>query len=610
YAARARDMLARVCGPSEDGGETIIDRMGVLVGVKGDSRDGPPLVLPDQLGLVLGRLFARGGEGEPGRLVTEVSTASAFDLASGGGEGLVRSHWGPYCAILHDRFADTLRIVRDPMGARPIFHTVSDELAIAFTHLRDFFACGIDAGIDDWRLRAFLTDVRLVSERTGIEGVRELLAGSELRLGRDAAEVATVWRPEQPRRRTHDDFEGAAAAVRAKARAMGEAWAQALPRALHRLSGGLDSSIALALITRGKHRIEEIVAVNEFSAFAESDERAQARAAADWFGVKLIERQVDADRIDYRGVLDHEPEASPSLAALGFADEGLASAAPDFAGAPLTSGQGGDQIFHRSSRAVLVADAVRDGLPAREVWRVAYDNALLAKRPVWEGVGAGLKYGLLRLPFDGLAQLDSPVIWRLDGEASSDAFLAEAWGAHPWKASKETPARAERVRRVIDLAYYHQPSPLTTSFQNTPVLASQPLVEACLSIAPYLMSAHGKDRALARTAFGEDLPPSVLKRQTKGDTTRFVAEMLRRNLPFVRAMLVGGRLVEREILSPGIVDQLVAPRAGLDGMTKTRLMRSLAAELWLRRVESARREIEARASSQPPAAQRTSRQGA
>ena len=61
----------------------------------------------------------------------------AFDLAAAGGEGLTKSHWGPYCAILHDRFANTLRIVRDPMGARPIFHTMSNDLAIAFTHLRD-----------------------------------------------------------------------------------------------------------------------------------------------------------------------------------------------------------------------------------------------------------------------------------------------------------------------------------------------------------------------------------------------------------------------------------------------------------------------------------------
>ena len=176
---------------------------------------------------------------------------------------------------------------------------------------------------------------------------------------------------------------------------------------------------------------------------------------------------------------------------------------PDFAGGPLTSGQGGDQIFHRSSRAILVADAVRDGLSGREVWRVAYDNALLARRPVWDGLIAGIKYGALRLPTESLAQLDSPMMWRLKDEAEGDAFLTAEWGAHPWKSREETPARSERVRRIIDLTYYHQPSPLTTSFQNCPVLTSQPLVEVCLSVAPYLMSARAQDRALAREAFRE-----------------------------------------------------------------------------------------------------------
>lgn len=592
-------MLARVCRDPEDGWEVIIDRMGVLLAIKRDRRDAAPLLLPDQLGVVLGRMFKHGGVGEPARLVTEVAKPEAFDLASAGGQGLVRSHWGPYCAILHDRFANTLRIVRDPMGARPIFHTTQNELSIAFTHLSDLFTAGIDTPVDDVGVRGFLTDVRLVAERTGIAGVRELLAGHELRMGQRSVDVACVWRPEQARRWTHGDFAGAVSAVREAAHTVGEAWARALPRALHRLSGGLDSSIALLLLSGAKQRICDIVAINEYSRYAESDERAQARAAAEHFGVRLIEREVRADRIDHSVVLDHEPEMRPSLAALGFADDGLASAAADFAGGPLTSGQGGDQIFHRSSRAVLVADAVRDGLSVREVWKVAYDNALLARRPVWEGVSAGFRYGLLRLPAESLAQLDSPMMWRLEGEATSDDFLAAEWGAHPWKAARETPARAERVRRIIDLTYYHQPSPLTMSFQNYPVLTSQPLVETCLAVAPYLMSAHAQDRALARAAFGDNLPPSVLRRQYKGDTTRFVAEMLRCNLPFGREMLIGGQLVERGVLSAETVAQLVASRSTLDGVTKVRLMRSLAAELWLRRVERTRTEARSRSEATP-----------
>lgn len=594
-AGRAREMLARVCGAPEEGWETIIDRMGVLLAMKRDSRDAAPLVLPDQLGVVLGRLFVRGADPEPDCLVTEVTRSAAFDLVSAGGESFTRAYWGPYCAILHDRFANMLRIVRDPMGARPIFRVEWEGLYIAFSHLSDLYASGVEADVDDEGVRAFLTDVRLVSERTGVTGVRELLAGAELRMGQEWLDVATVWRPEQPRRWTHNMFSDAVSAVRSQAFRVGEAWAAALPRALHRLSGGLDSSIALSLLRRGAHRVSDIVAINEYSAFAESDERGQARAAAAWFGTRLIELEVRPDCIDYRTVLDHEPESRPTLAALGFADDGLAAAAPDFAGGPLTSGQGGDQIFHRSSRAVLVADAVRDGVSPRAVWRIAYDNALLAKRPVWEGVGVGLKHGVLRLPLETLAQLDSPMMWRLERDGSGDAFLTEAWSAHPWRAPKETPARAERVRRIIDLTYYHQPSPLTTSFQNCPILTSQPLVETCLAVAPYLMSAHAKDRALARAAFGDQLPPSVLGRQNKGDTTRFVAEMLRRNLPFARDVLIGGRLVEREILSPAIVHELVASSVVLSGTQKARLMRSLAAELWVRRVESARREAQARA---------------
>lgn len=582
YAARARDFVARLRAASGDGWDTIIDRMGVLLVLKPDMRDVAPLILPDQLGVVLGRMFARE-EGRAARLVKQVTRTDAFELVSRGGEALVRSHWGPYCAILHDRFANKLRIVRDPMGARPIFHTSADGLSIAFTHARDLFAGGVQADIDEAGLRAFMIDIRLVAERTGLKDVREVLPGCELRLNPGGAEVECVWRPLQPRQWTHDAFSAAVAAVRTEGAHIGAAWAEALPRALHRLSGGLDSSIALSLLARADGPTE-IVAINEFSPYVESDERVQARAAADWFGIRLIEREVRPNEARYEAVLQVEPEARPTLAALGFADQGLASAAGAFVGGALTSGQGGDQVFHRSSRAVLVADAVWDGLSLREVWRIAYENALLARRPVWRGVGTALTHGFLRLPHEALAQLDSPMIWRLAEQ--DDSVLKELWRGHPWNPEHESPARAERVRRVIDLAYYHQASPLTTLFQNTPVLTSQPLVEACLATAPYLMSAHAQDRALARAAFGAGLPPCVLKRQSKGDTTRFVAELLRCNLPFARDLLVGGRLIEREILTSEIVDQLTCVGV-MDGRTKARLMRSVAAELWLRRVEAA-----------------------
>ncbi len=581
FAARARELASRVS--VEEGWETIIDRMGVLAIMRPDARDVAPVILPDELGVILGRMFSRAEEGSS-RLLIGMTKPEAFEFVSGSGQELVRSHWGPYGAVLHDRFANRLRIVRDPMGARPIFHTSVNGLSIAFTHLRDLFMGGVNARIDDTTVRAFLIDVRLVAERTGLDGVRELLAGCELSLNQDGVAIECVWRPTQCRRWTYGAFADAVAAVKAAGLHVGRAWAAALPRALHRLSGGLDSSIALSLLTEDKECLSEVVAINEFSAYAESDERVQARAAAAWFGAQLIEREVRPEEADYATILRHEPEAKPTLAALGFADEGLATAVADFVGAPLTSGQGGDQVFHRSSRPVLVADAVRDGLSARDVWKVAYENALLARRPVWDGIAIALRHGVLRLPIDALAQLESPMVWRQDDRDVS--LLTDLWGAHPWNPVHESPARAERVRRIIDLTYYHQASPLTTLFQNSPILTSQPLVEACLATAPYLMSAHAQDRALARAAFGDRLPACVLKRQTKGETTRFVAEMLRRNLPFARDVLIAGRLVERGIVSPEAVDQFTLMDV-MDGFTKAKLMRSLAAELWLRRVEAA-----------------------
>src|SRR5690606_7863908 len=117
--------------------------------------------------------------------------------------------------------------------------------------------------------------------------------------------------------------------------------------------------------------------------------------------------------------------------------------------------------------------------------------------------------------------------------------------------------------------------------------ASEPVVECCLSIAPYVMTQGGRDRALVRRAFATELPPAIQQRTLKGDTTRHVTAVLERNLDFIRAMLLDGRLVKEGLIVSATLEQALKRSRIADGKTASGLANCLAAELWLARLERA-----------------------
>jgi asparagine synthase (glutamine-hydrolysing) len=115
------------------------------------------------------------------------------------------------------------------------------------------------------------------------------------------------------------------------------------------------------------------------------------------------------------------------------------------------------------------------------------------------------------------------------------------------------------------------------------VITSQPIVEFCCSIPTYRSFDGGRDRALARLAFGDDLPSSSVARQRKGDTTRFFGAVATANGDFIIDALKNGELVKRGLFDPSRLDAKPR-RAVLD------FSNELVAELWLRRISACRVE--------------------
>jgi len=114
-------------------------------------------------------------------------------------------------------------------------------------------------------------------------------------------------------------------------------------------------------------------------------------------------------------------------------------------------------------------------------------------------------------------------------------------------------------------------------------LMSQPLVELCMRYPTYVLTAGGRDRALARHAFSADLPREIIRRRSKGGQEEYLKEILTRNLPFVRELLLDGLLVQHGTLNRANLEAVQSGEPTSIAGEQTRLHSLIGAEAWLRR---------------------------
>src|SRR3546814_7101618 len=85
-------------------------------------------------------------------------------------------------------------------------------------------------------------------------------------------------------------------------------------------------------------------------------------------------------------------------------------------------------------------------------------------------------------------------------------------------------------------------------------LVSQPIVEACLSVPSWEACRGGSDRSFARRSFARDLPASVIERRVKGGPDQFALQILRTQLPTIRARLLEGVLVRNHVADKSAIE--------------------------------------------------------
>ncbi|MGB6450488.1 MAG: asparagine synthase-related protein, partial [Steroidobacteraceae bacterium] len=121
-----------------------------------------------------------------------------------------------------------------------------------------------------------------------------------------------------------------------------------------------------------------------------------------------------------------------------------------------------------------------------------------------------------------------------------------------------------------ELAYEHHP------------LLSQPIVEHCLKTPTYVHLRGGRHRALARDAFSDCVPQQIIQRESKGDTTAFVVESIRRSEDFLCELLLDGVLVRERLINRAQLEACLRDGQALMPGQLPPLLASIAAEIWAR----------------------------
>lgn len=352
-------------------------------------------------------------------------------------------------------------------------------------------------------------------------------------------------------------------------------------RMLLQLSGGLDSAIILAGLSRAISP-DRMSALNLATAQRATDESRFANDAARAHGVSLVARYLDPAGVDLASLAPHSGRAAPRIYGLDVQQETVITEAARSEGASaIMTGQGGDAVFFQMAHPELAVDYRRaHGIAAYGAgypWIVARR----ANCSVWRIWGA-----MLRDQVRWGHPSPSPVRYdaRLLGRRGRD-MLNPLLGRHPWlrDAHGLPPAKRLHLTAISHALVYLSATARQRTATICHPLLSQPVVEACLAVPTFDLSADLRDRSLARDAFRDVVPASILARTTKGESSYYTNRAVVANLGFLRDHLLGGELARRGLVDVDALDALLDEHALMNMPYARTLIFYAGVEAWLRR---------------------------
>ena len=503
----------------------------------------------DGHGVVLGQIFDNEGRALS---KDDRGAVACRPLDPTRAERIVRSHWGRY--VLVRRVSGEAAVLRDPSGA---LEAVAWGKA-GVTVIAPSAPSALDALLPDelavnWdSLGQLLHRGGSFRHELALTGLFPIAAGALACVRGPAGRSSQVWAPGEIYRAARH---GARPDIRAVvdrtvcAFAGGGRW-------LMEVSGGLDSAIvAGALGDRARSQVS--VWLNHYVDDPEGDERVFARPIVERHGhvltevgrrgVTLSKARLDRSAHGFRPAInDLDTDYNDDVAARVEASGACGS----------MTGQGGDAVFFQMPSYLVALDEV-------------FERRLMAR----------------------FAVLHQTARWT--GQSLWPAVWLRAWSAHrrgrskwehPWFQDLKgvPPGKALQIAALVNCQTFHGLAVRNRPGPSVHPLLSQPVMEAGLALSSVELTKGGRDRAAARAAYEDVLPPAIFSRRSKGELGKFYGEAVASNLPFLRSFLLEGELAQAGLLAPGFSSELTREallwRGGF-----SRLISLALTEAWLRR---------------------------
>ena len=520
---------------------------------------------------VVGRLFARNepGGARPDSLPGNGALWSASEILG--------SYWGQYVAFIRrSGRMPAIEILRDPSGGLPCYMFEHRGVTIVCSDIDIALQSGCFTPSLDWSIVfQCLWVVALRTDATALAGFREIPCGQSLVWGAAESGLVERWSPwdHVGRYAGHSD-EALCERLRSTIRTCVTDLAGCFDHIMHCLSGGLDSSIVAVCLAEGR---VPVTTMNLLSRGHQGDERHYAEAVARHCGMDLIEHRYSVDDVDIdQSSALHLPRPVGAAGRLAFDRAGSALASAVKANAQF-SGNGGDNVFCFLKSVTPVIDRARREGWGSGTWRTVLDVSRLTDTGVgtvlrhvvrkWKPTTRGYRWRThaLFLDADGIAQ------------HARDAH-------HPWLSAPPgaLAGDAAHVAAVLLPFNYIEGHPRDAASELVTPLLSQPIMELCLGIPSWRWCVGGRDRALVRRAFADDLPAIVTERKSKGGPAGFYQQIVEQRGTAVREHLQDGLLAAHGFLDRAAIDAYFQQSEFRSADEYVRILSLSDAESWAR----------------------------
>lgn len=529
-------------------------------------------------GVLLGTVFEPcTGQSASALAKKSFSAEESRQVVASGCRSLVTACWGRYVAFARDAGMNKAYVLRDPSGGLPCYRTTFRGVEIYFSAVEDVAGLNLLQFTIDWDfIMARVVRLFLHSRETALHEVSEVLAGEQVQIERGKVARSFAWNPLHiAQTDIIEDASIAARELRRVASACIHSWAACYDRILHKLSGGLDSSIVLGCLRTAPSQ-PAITCLNYYSNESNGDERGFARLAANRAGVALLERE-RSDAIDLEDLLHMHRSAAPTYY-LGPLQTSRPEAqlAREIEATAYFDGVGGDQLFYQAQGILAAADYLHLHGLNRRLIEVALDAAHLDRCSIWHVMREAYKKRSTRQDSAAPRSLVADGVGARDREHGG--FTHPLFDA----ASPMAPGKLEQAHGLTLPCEYYDPLGAKDDPERVQPLLSQPLVEVCLRIPTYVLTHAGWDRALARKAFGTEVPREILRRRTKGGMAEYAQGVLTRNRLLARELLLDGQLTKAGFLDRARVSEILSDRPTPIPGAASEVFDYLGIEIWLR----------------------------